>query len=548
MNTATLSPAELSDADLLTQCLHGERNAFGQLVARYQSLVCAQAYAICGDFARSEDVAQEAFISAWRQLRDLRDYSKFKGWLCGIARHLALRAAERRQREAEVAAQAGAEAGTKSDPHDEMISREEESIVWGAMETLPEAYRTVLTLYYREGNSAFEVAKALDLTEDAVKQRLTRGRAMLKQQVAGVVENALHRSRPTAAFTLAVLALLPAVVPTSATAASLATAAKAGVPMKAALALPALASVFGMAVGIVGGWLGFKVTAEGALYEGERQARLRSGRRAVAAIVVFMLLQAGALFGYHYWGRGHSGEMPLIMFGLVAAYVGWIVREIRRSKREIVEIVGDERAAGNAQRKPSGIWEHLCIRGPAEYRSRASFLGLPLLHVLWPAPDARETRCACGWLAVGDRPVGLIAIGGLARGGLAFGGLAIGLVAIGGIGIGPMALGGCVLAVWAYGGAALGWIANGGLAVAWHLASGAYAVAHDFALGVFGMGVEVNTPSAQAAAQQSAWLQLTGQPWFAFIVPASVLVVLALFAVIATQLRRRAISIQKTRS
>lgn len=138
MNALPLHPNDLPDAELLERCLEGEREAFGQLVARHQGLVCAQAYSVCGDLSRSEDVAQEAFISAWRQLATLRDRSKFKAWLCGIARHLALRVAEQRQREVGSAASL-VEGIAAETPHDAAVSREEEALVWDALAQLPEA-------------------------------------------------------------------------------------------------------------------------------------------------------------------------------------------------------------------------------------------------------------------------------------------------------------------------------------------------------------------------------------------------------------------------
>ena len=81
-------------------------------------------------------------------------------------------------------------------PAEEAVSREEESLVWQALERIPEAYREPLILFYREDQSVAEVAGALVLSEDAVKQRLSRGRGMLREQVAELVEGSLRRSRP----------------------------------------------------------------------------------------------------------------------------------------------------------------------------------------------------------------------------------------------------------------------------------------------------------------------------------------------------------------
>jgi len=66
MKTISISPYELNDAELVEQSLAGDRQAFGRIVGRYQSLVCALAYSATGSRSRSEDLAQETFVAAWR--------------------------------------------------------------------------------------------------------------------------------------------------------------------------------------------------------------------------------------------------------------------------------------------------------------------------------------------------------------------------------------------------------------------------------------------------------------------------------------------------
>ncbi|MEO6772821.1 MAG: sigma factor, partial [Kofleriaceae bacterium] len=88
-----------SDGELVEASRRGEQQAFGQLVARYQDLVCAVSYSSTGDHVLSEDVAQETFIAAWRQLAGLREPGRLRPWLCGIARNLARKARKARRRD-----------------------------------------------------------------------------------------------------------------------------------------------------------------------------------------------------------------------------------------------------------------------------------------------------------------------------------------------------------------------------------------------------------------------------------------------------------------
>src|SRR3954467_13837765 len=79
---------EFSDSELVAQSLAGNRDAFGRIVSRYQSLVCSLAYSATGSLSQSEDLAQDTFVTAWKQLRDLREPEKLPAWFCGIARNL----------------------------------------------------------------------------------------------------------------------------------------------------------------------------------------------------------------------------------------------------------------------------------------------------------------------------------------------------------------------------------------------------------------------------------------------------------------------------
>src|SRR5262245_17577827 len=171
------------DAVLWQLVLQGSVQAFEVLVRRHQSLVCAVAYSTCGDLALSEDVAQETFWSAWQKRASLEEASHLRGWLCGIARNVGKNVRRRASRPADAAAALDAAEGLPVDepgPAEQAVSHEEEALVWRTLEQMPESYREPLVLFYREEQSVAEVAAALGLSEDAVKQRLSRGRGMVR--------------------------------------------------------------------------------------------------------------------------------------------------------------------------------------------------------------------------------------------------------------------------------------------------------------------------------------------------------------------------------
>jgi RNA polymerase sigma factor (sigma-70 family) len=201
------------DSILVQASLSGNRAAFEQIVTRYQSLVCSLAYSATGSLERSEDLAQETFVAAWQRLPSLREPEKLRAWLCGIARNLISNAQRRASREpgqlADSLDSAHEVPTTEPTPPEQAVNREEAEILWQALEKIPEIYREPLVLYYREHRSVDSVARQLELSTDAVKQRLSRGRNLLHEQVLALVENTLERSRPGQTFALGVMTALP---------------------------------------------------------------------------------------------------------------------------------------------------------------------------------------------------------------------------------------------------------------------------------------------------------------------------------------------------
>jgi RNA polymerase sigma factor (sigma-70 family) len=198
-----------SDAALVAACLAGEREAFVHIVQRYQSLVCAVAYNATGRLSLSEDIAQDTFVRAWKRLAELREPEKLRGWLCTIASSIA-RNSVRGEKPAAPVELLDTAPSHDASPDEAAAIDEENALVWHALEALPEQTRLPLILFYREGESIATVARILDLSEDAVRQRLSRGRALLRERMTGLAETVLGRSRPTTVFTFAVMSAIGA--------------------------------------------------------------------------------------------------------------------------------------------------------------------------------------------------------------------------------------------------------------------------------------------------------------------------------------------------
>ena len=296
MMTETMSVAAPNDAELVSESLTGNRDAFGQIVARYQSLICSLAYSATGSLSQSEDLAQDTFVAAWKQLGNLREPPKLRSWLCQIARNLASDTLKKQGREPSHRAESLEEiAGSHSPeplPIEQTISNEEQAILWRSLERIPELYREPLVLFYREHQSIESVAQNLELTEDAVKQRLSRGRKMLHEQVLAFVEGALEKTSPGKNFTLAVIAALPLATASAKAATIGAALAKGGTAAKGVMTVGTIGSFFAM---LGGAYISFMAHANDSKSPRERQFILENfGKRLCFTVLMLAGLIAAS--------------------------------------------------------------------------------------------------------------------------------------------------------------------------------------------------------------------------------------------------------------
>lgn len=220
-----------NEIKVLKACAAGDAAAFEAIVQRYQSLVCAITFSAVRQVEKSEELAQQTFINAWRNLNQLNDFSNFKAWLVGITRNV-IRTFYRSQKRDIVNNAApidriGDTPDPSSEPLETIITKEQEAIVQQSLEQIPELYREPMVLFYRQQQSVRQVAEALEISEDTVRTRLMRGRKMLKEQVTQMVEGTLSRTGPGKAFTTMVVVSIAGLALTSATASAATTSAAA---------------------------------------------------------------------------------------------------------------------------------------------------------------------------------------------------------------------------------------------------------------------------------------------------------------------------------
>lgn len=498
---------DLSDASLVIASLGGNRPAFEKIVARYQRLLCSLAYSSLGHLSESEDVAQEAFVEAWRKLDTLREPEKLKSWLCGILR---FKISHHRRKEAQQPTRHADELEADNlESTDEAIvdvamREEEQALLWRALESVPDTYRETLILYYREHQSIEHVACELDLTDDAVKQRLSRGRKLLQEKMLNFVEGALVRSAPGHVFTAGVIAALFTVAPTAKAAGAGATAAKVGSAFKWATVASFLATVSGV------------VSSFFALRANLDQSRTRRERRAVVKTVVIFsgvaLVFVGGMFGLRYLALGTYGN-PAYMAALSQVLVVGFVISYGVMTARLLERMSALRTAERIRRPDLfSSPDDQPDSKKREYKSRVTFLGVPLVHAKFAMAEEGE-KPAIGWIAAGDRAYGLpFAWGGFAVAPVSVGIFSVGLVTAGAVGFGVAAMGTVGVGLLAMGASAIGYKAYASMsAMGWESAfSPGFSIAKEAAIGPVAYAKHINNELAASISNLSTMDQSYG--------------------------------------
>jgi len=191
MATATSSAVwfegnEHDDADVIRQVLQGNTAMFELLMRRYNERVYRAARAIVRDDSEAEDVMQQAYVNAFTHLRQFNGSAQFSTWLTRIAINEAL-ARVRRQGRYETYDDdlSNLEPFTSTNPSEnperQAFTGELRELLESAIDTLPDGMREVFVLRDVEGLSTAEAAECLGVTDDVVKTRLSRGRAILRR-------------------------------------------------------------------------------------------------------------------------------------------------------------------------------------------------------------------------------------------------------------------------------------------------------------------------------------------------------------------------------
>ena len=190
----------ISDHEIITRILHGEKNLYSLIVRRYNQRLYRVAMSIINDDAEVEDVMQVAYINAYENLGKFAFKASFSTWLTRILINESLLRLKKRGKsinmnddtmDKEIYQQHKIEVQT---PVAKMLNSELKFALEEAIRQLPEKYRAVFIMREIEDMNVAETQACLDISEANVKVRLNRAKALLKESLSGFYkkEDILH--------------------------------------------------------------------------------------------------------------------------------------------------------------------------------------------------------------------------------------------------------------------------------------------------------------------------------------------------------------------
>jgi len=174
------------DADCVQRACAGDGDAYAELFRRHAPRVGAVCAARLGWRGPLEDMVQETFTRAWRELATLDRAERFPAWLRGIALRVCTDWLRRRGREEHALVPLAEEAHSAAGDEASLPGERDESTraLLEAVDALPEIYRETLLLYYFGQRSHAEIAATLGIGTAAVNARLGKARALLRGSLA----------------------------------------------------------------------------------------------------------------------------------------------------------------------------------------------------------------------------------------------------------------------------------------------------------------------------------------------------------------------------
>ena len=183
------SIAEMTDYELIQACLTVDNSYFAEIVRRYKNLVFSVILRMINDREEANDLAQEVFVKVYRNLDKYSPDFKFSTWIIRITTNHVIDYRRKKKQDTVALDDAGFDmAAPETDgsaPEETYLKKERSKMLADVVRGLPDMYKIPIVLYHQQGLSYQEIADITDEPLSKVKNRIFRGRKMLKDMLIG---------------------------------------------------------------------------------------------------------------------------------------------------------------------------------------------------------------------------------------------------------------------------------------------------------------------------------------------------------------------------
>jgi RNA polymerase sigma factor (sigma-70 family) len=174
---------EISDFELIGECLSGKQEAFSELVTRYKKLIYSVVYNMISDKQEISDISQEVFIRIYKALDRYNPEYKFSTWSVKIATNYCLDVLRKRKVDFVPIEEMTDISSNDETPEDTYINKERKLLIHKAVQELPDKYRIPIVLYHQNNLSYEEMSEVLNEPMTIIKNRLYRARLILRERL-----------------------------------------------------------------------------------------------------------------------------------------------------------------------------------------------------------------------------------------------------------------------------------------------------------------------------------------------------------------------------
>lgn len=179
---------DLTDFELVQKCLNGEKEYFSEIISRHKNLVYSVVLRMVNNQDDANDLAQEVFIKVYKNLDKYFPDFKFSTWIVKITTNHVIDYRRKKKYETVSMEEVEYRLVSENSPEEDCLKKEQSVVLNQLLNNLPDIYKVPIVLYHQQGLSYQEISETINEPLSKVKNRIFRGRKILKEELLKMKE------------------------------------------------------------------------------------------------------------------------------------------------------------------------------------------------------------------------------------------------------------------------------------------------------------------------------------------------------------------------